>query len=442
MKDNSLINGVIIKAITGEVLTSAENELLDQWLADEENRRLFENLKNKDYLLPKLKEAHAIDMEGDRLFIEQKLAFGKRANITINGRTRQWKLFRDVATSAAAVLLLAAAIFLWLNKRKPDNQPAPKEKAALVQRDIAPGKTKALLTLADGHQLVLDSSVVGKLAQQGGAIVVNENGTLKYQQKDPAQNEGLFNTLSTANAQTYTMVLADGSKVWLNTGASIRYPVSFTGSERKVEITGEAYFEVAHNASKPFIVHVTDQKGTQMDVQVLGTHFNINAYQDETTIKTTLLEGSVKIVNPRHVGAGWQTANGKEIPVILKPGQQAQVGDSVTKVVRNANMEAAIAWKNGRFNFDNDDITVVMRQLTKWYDVEGVYDGPKPTQLFIGEMERGQMLSQVIKILEYTGVHFRIEGRKLVVMSKETYESRKQTDTAEKAKEERTKAEK
>jgi hypothetical protein len=403
--------------------------LLDQWLADEENRRLFENLKNKDYLLPKLKEAHAIDMEGDRLFIEQKLAFGKRANITINGRTRQWKLFRDVATSAAAVLVLAAAIFLWLNKRKPGNQPAPREKAALVQRDIAPGKTKALLTLAEGRQLVLDSSVVGKLAQQGGAIVVNENGTLKYQQKDAAQNEGLFNTLSTANAQTYKMVLADGSKVWLNTGASIRYPVSFTGSERKVEITGEAYFEVAHNASKPFIVQVTDQKGTQMDVQVLGTHFNINAYQDETTIKTTLLEGSVKIIRGNAT-------------TLLQPGQQAQVGDSVTKVVRNANMEAAIAWKNGRFNFDNDDITVVMRQLTKWYDVEGVYDGPKPTQLFIGEMERGQMLSRVIKILEYTGVHFRIEGRKLVVMSKETYETRKRSDSAEKAKEERTKAEK
>ena len=316
MKDNSHINDIIIKAITEEKLSISESADLDQWLTDAENNNLFELLKNKDYLLRQLIAFNEIDVEGDKILLDQKMDFGKRIH---HIKKRQWISFRDVATSAAAVLILAAATFFYLNTRKP----APAEKVeTVVQLDVAPGKTTALLTLADGSKLVLDSTVAGQLAKQGETVVVKENGTLKYQGRNQPQTGELFNILSTANGETYGMVLADGSKVWLNTGASIRYPVAFTGSERKVAITGEAYFEVAHDINKPFIVHVTDNKGAGIDVRVLGTHFNINAYDDEAVIKTTLLEGSVKVV---------KRGTGKEQSAILKPGQQAQTDSGVTK---------------------------------------------------------------------------------------------------------------
>jgi ferric-dicitrate binding protein FerR (iron transport regulator) len=200
----------------------------------------------------------------------------------------------------------------------------------------------------------------------------------------------------------------------LNTGASIRYPVVFTGNERRVEVTGEAYFEVAHNAGKPFIVHVRypsnggagGGQGREMDVQVVGTHFNINAYPDEAVIKTTLLQGAVNIKCNNY-----QT--------LLTPGQQAQVGSGAPQVINNVNVDAVIAWKNGRFIFDNADIDAVMRQLTRWYDIDVVYEGAKPTQRFIGPLDRNITLSKVAFILEYMtpGIHFRIEGRKLIVTS-------------------------
>jgi transmembrane sensor len=401
MTDNSLINSIILKAISEEELSSAEAVIFEEWLTDEENRRWFEKWSNKDYMLQRLIEAHRVDMEGDKIYFEQKLAIGKRVII----KKRQWKLFRDVATSAAAVLILAAATFYLFKVRKEDNNILPKEKATtVILNDIPPGQTTALLTLADGKTLVLDSTAIGRLAQQGGTVVINDRGTLKYQPKD-ASAETLFNTLTTAYGETYAMVLADGSKVWLNAGASIKYPVAFAGSERKVTVTGEVYFEVAKDKSKPFIVHVAGQTGNEMDVHVLGTHFNINAYNDETIIKTTLIEGAVTIKQ-----------GGKE--TLLSPGGQAQVANGVTKVVPDANVAAVTAWKNGWFYFDRNDITVVMRQLAKWYNVEIKYEGAKPTQLFMGEMERNLTLSQAVRALKYmTGVNFRIEAaaRKLIV---------------------------
>ncbi|OQP62168.1 FecR family protein [Niastella populi] len=410
MTDNSLINGIILKAISEEDLNSAEAVIFEEWLTDEDNRRWFEKWSNKDYMLERLIEAHRVDVGGDKAYFEQKLANGKRIII----RKRQWKLFRDVATSAAAVLVLAAAAFYWFRTPNQGDNVLPKDKAATVSlHDIAPGQTTALLTLADGSKLVLDSTAIGQLAQQGGTVVLNGKGILKYQQKDqPA--ELIYNTLTTANGETYAMVMADGSKVWLNAGATIRYPVAFAGNERKVEVTGEVYFEVAPDKNKPFIVHVSGRKENEMDVQVLGTHFNIHAYDDEAIIKTTLVEGSVKI---KHAN----------VETLLEPGQQAQVSNGVTKVKPDANIEAVTAWKNGRFYFSKSDITVVMRQLAKWYNVEVVYEGAKPTKLFIGEMERGLMLSQVLRALEYTtGVHFRVDvaARKLIVEAPKDAKSR------------------
>lgn len=401
MTDNSLINSIILKAISEEELSSAEAVIFEEWLTDEENRRWFEKWSNKDYMLQRLIEAHRVNMEGDKIYFEQKLAIGKRIII----QKRQWKLFRDVATSAAAVLVLAAATFYLFKHRKEDNNILPKEKATtVILNDIPPGQTTALLTLADGKKLVLDSTAIGQLAQQGGTVVFNDKGTLKYQPKD-ASNETLFNTLTTAYGETYAMVLPDGSKVWLNAGASIKYPVAFAGNERKVTVTGEVYFEVAKDKSKPFTVHVMGQKGNEMDVQVLGTHFNINAYHDETSIKTTLIEGAVKI-----------RQGDKE--TLLSPRQQAQVTNGVTTVVSDVDVAAITAWKNGYFNFGKNDITVVTRQLAKWYNVDIIYEGDKPTKTFSGEMERNFTLSQALRALEYTnGVRLRMDvaARKLIV---------------------------
>ena len=411
MKDNSIINEIIIKVYTGEELTSTERTMYEEFIADEANREMVDRLKNGEYLRQILKDFHAIDVAGGRAIIEEKLNgnYGKLIDIQQKpGR----KIFRDVATSAAAVLvILSAAIFLWkYNKR--DKAVEVKENVKIADKKvIGPAQRMASLTLADGSQIMLDSSKAGQLPQQGGAVVMNEKGTVKYQANSTGKDV-LFNTLSTAYAQTYAMELADGSKAWLNAGASIRYPVEFTGNERKVEISGEVYFEIAHNPNKPFIVHVAGQKGP-MDVQVLGTHFNINAYDDEAVIKTTLLEGSVKV-------SKGQKVDGKEESVVLKPGQQAIISQlsqtSHPISVQTVNVNAVVAWKNGVFSFENADIDMVMRQLIKWYDIEVVYAGVKPSDKISGEMQRNLTLPQVAENLEFmTGLHFRIEGRKLIV---------------------------
>ncbi|MBO9202949.1 MULTISPECIES: FecR family protein [Niastella] len=402
MKDNSAINGIIYKVITNEELTSTESTMYEDWIGgDEGKREMVETWKNDEFKIQQLKAFHRIDVKGGWAKIQQGLDNGKQ--VSINNRSR--KLFRDVATSAAAVLfILAAAYLFWY--RKQDNAPVVKETVnPVAKQGIAPAQMSASLTLADGSKILLDSTKAGQLAQQGEAVVVNEKGVLKYEGKTTEQQELLFNTLTTAYAQKYAMVLADGSKVWLNAGASIRYPVAFTGNERKVAITGEAYFEVAHDPNKPFIVHVTDQKGQGMDVQVLGTHFNINAYDDEAVIKTTLLEGSVQIKL-------------NDYQTLLTPGQQSQVGNGAPQVIKNVNVDAVVAWKNGLFSFENTDIGVVMRQLTKWYDIEVVYEGTKPSDKISGEMERDVPLAEVVKKLAFmTHLQFRIEGRKLIVPS-------------------------
>jgi ferric-dicitrate binding protein FerR (iron transport regulator) len=408
MKDNSIINGIIIKVITGEALTSTENTMYEEYVADEGNRQLVEQFKNDEFQLQKLKEYHSVDVVGGRAIIDQKLNYGKQVDIK-----RPRKLFRDVATSAAAVLfILTAAYFLWRYNKHDKGIEVKEDVKKIAQKVIGPAQRIASLTLADGSKIMLDSANTGELAKQGGAVVLNENGILKYQARTTAQ-EVLFNKLTTAYAQTYAMALADGTKAWLNAGASIRYPVEFTGNERRVEVTGEVYFEVAHDANKPFIVHVFSQKGP-IDVQVLGTHFNINAYDDEAAIKTTLLEGSVKVTKDA-------------ASVLLKPGEQTSIFQS-SQLSQPIPVQTAevIAWKNGIFSFKDADIDVVMRQLIKWYDIEVVYEGATPSDKISGEMQRNLTLPQVAENLEFmTGLHFRIEGRKLIVPAASPDDSRK-----------------
>ena len=307
-------------------------------------------------------------------------------------------------SSAAAVLLLVGA-GIYLVARHPQ-QEKPAVVQALVKYDVAPGKQGAILTLADGRTVVLDSLGNGVVATQGGAKVLLNNGRLAYNTESAAATEVAYNTVTTPKGRQFQVSLPDGTKVWLNAASSLRYPTVFAGPERKVEVTGEAYFEVSPQLSKdgdrmPFLVKINEQT----EVQVLGTHFNINAYNDEATINTTLLEGSVRIVK------GGEKA-------VLKPGQQAQTGELARiKIVADANVEKVMAWKNGVFDFQDATLEEVMRQLQRWYDIEVVYEKGVPKLEFIGKMGRDLSLAEVLGGLQLSKVHFRLEaGRRLVVM--------------------------
>jgi transmembrane sensor len=302
------------------------------------------------------------------------------------------------------VILASAAIFL-LNKKDKDIPAASGNKS--LANDVAPGGNKAVLTLANGSRITLDSVANGELAVQGKAKVIKlANGRLLYSESNGDSATMMYNTMSTPRGGQYQLQLPDGTQVWLNAASSITYPVAFTGNERKVTITGEAYFEVAHNPDKPFHVQVNS-----MDVEVLGTHFNINAYADEEMIKTTLLEGSVKLSSLIPLS----TVN-RQLSSTLKPGQQAQYKNAdAIQIIDHANIDQAIAWKNGLFNFYQSDLQAVMRQLSRWYDVEIKYEGDIQPRRFWGKIQRDLNLSEVLEILKETQVHFKLEGKTIIV---------------------------
>jgi len=304
--------------------------------------------------------------------------------------------------AAAAVLIVfmsSALYFLVNNNRNNQNANEITTKTSNLKDDVMPGGDKAMLTLSDGSTIVLDSAGNGILAQQGNTqIIKQQNGELIYNASGEGNNFA-FNILSTPHGGQYKLTLPDGSKVWLNAASSLKYPTAFSGNSRQVEVTGEAYFEITKDVNRPFKVQVN-----QMEVEVLGTHFNVNGYEDEHIIHTTLLEGRVKI-------------NTQEGSNFLNPGQQAQLQKSgKIKLINDADLEEIMAWKNGNFQFENADISVVMRQLARWYDVDVEYKG-NVSRHFIGTISRSVNLSQVLTMLEQTGeVKFKIEGRKVIVM--------------------------
>ncbi|MFA5244393.1 MAG: FecR family protein, partial [Pedobacter sp.] len=277
-----------------------------------------------------------------------------------------------------------------------------------VQKDIEPGDDKAILTLGDGSKIILDDAQNGILANQGGNSVLKAaEGELIYsfteepisKPADKATEQIIYNTIETPKGGKFQVRLPDGSRVWLNAASSLRFPTNFSGSKRQVELNGEAYFEVAHDESKVFEVNTRTQI-----VQVLGTHFNINAYADEPSVNTTLLEGSVRVSDVR-----------TNLSQLLKPGEQSQLTEHI-EVINVKNKAEAVAWKEGYFQFNEADIETVMRQIERWYDVKVIYEGEIPLYRFGGEIERSLSLLQVLKILEKTKVHFRLEGREVIVM--------------------------
>ncbi|HET6723032.1 MAG TPA: FecR domain-containing protein [Chitinophagaceae bacterium] len=307
--------------------------------------------------------------------------------------------FRKFAAAASIIGIVLLTGVLLFNKSGENSFVQGKENSKRFKNDVSPGGNKATLTLADGSTIVLDEAQNGELAQQGNSKIIKLDGKLSYDPINKNPKEVVYNTISTPNGGQYQLELADGSLVWLNATSSIHFPTTFVGKERRIEITGEAYFEIAKNREMPFVVAVNGA-----EVQVLGTHFNINAYNDEDNVKTTLLEGSVKFIS------GDQSN-------ILKPGQQSQLAKNGTiKVANDVNVDEVVAWKNGLFAFENASIEKVMRQFSRWYNVEIEYRG-KTDDLFIAEMRRNIKLSDALRALELTGkVKFDIDGKKIIVM--------------------------
>jgi ferric-dicitrate binding protein FerR (iron transport regulator) len=302
---------------------------------------------------------------------------------------------------AAAVILLVAA-GAWYINRYYQPQPAPMVAGSQL-RDVDPGRNGAVLTLADGSQMVLDSAGNGVITRQNGTSVILKNDGLQDSPEDAGTGEMKYNTVTTSKGRQFRVVLPDGTKVWLNAASYLRFPVAFNAKERMVEFSGEAYFEVAKNAAQPFRLKVPGK----IDLEVLGTVFNVNAYTNESNSYTTLVEGAVRISLTGKTGGA----------VVLKPGEQLQAGGPGMEVTRNANVEQATAWKNGLFNFEGVGLREMMRQLERWYDLEVVYEGNVPDVRFFGEMSRTLQLSDVLAGLERSDVHFRLEeGRRLVVM--------------------------
>lgn len=305
--------------------------------------------------------------------------------------------------AAAVLLIIGAGTFLWhqLPSNKSTSQPI------VSNTDIPAGSEKAMLTLADGSTIMLDSAVNGSLAQQGNMDVVKAtDGQIEYR---PVGKEGDgtvgMNTMHTPNGGEYRLVLPDGTKVWLNAASAITYPTAFTGAQRRVKIDGEVYFEVVRNSQKPFVV---DVQGKTM-VEVLGTTFNINAYGDAGFIEATLLEGSVRV---SAAGAG-QTK-------VLKPRQQARQKinmDAVGQltVVNEIDIEKVVAWRNGLFNFDGMPLSVVMKQFERWYDIEVKYDEKAANLVFRGELYRNLSLVKALDILQGMGIKYQLNGRVLTI---------------------------
>nr|WP_067055209.1 FecR family protein [Mucilaginibacter sp. L294] len=307
-----------------------------------------------------------------------------------------------IAAAAALLLFVSVSAYYLLHKTAPVK---PTAIAQIQKPDFKPGGNKAILTLADGKQIWLKDATNGKLAEQG-AVVINKTAEGKVIYDALAGNTiaaaSAFNTMSTPRGGQYQLTLADGTKVWLNAASSITFPVVFSKNERKVRVNGEAYFEVAHDAGKPFIVATGNQ-----EITVLGTHFNVKAYDDDAGISTTLLAGSIRIKN---------LTSGKAD--LLTPGQQAKIYRDKNDInIKTVNTDDVISWKNGYFLFDNQEIKSIMKIMSRWYDVDIEYKNTNKQDRFGGTFSRSSNMSEILNNLERIGnIHFKMEAKKVIVL--------------------------
>ena len=397
--------------------------LIDKFLAGKTSKEEDEWLKNYYEQFQQSVEWNNAEL-GDEMDVEKRLLSKIRQQIGSEPQTkivpiRNRKRFAWLSAAAAILILISVALWTFPVGRK---SKLPATDVAVTKKepvhDRLPGRNKAVLTLQDGSTIVLDEAANGTIAEQG-ATRINKlsERELSYEGAVGSQIDATmavaFNTLSTPRGGQYQVTLPDGTRVWLNSMSSIQYPTVFRGNERRVSVSGEVYLEVTkkfidgdeRKGRQPFLVSV----GTQADkdtstIEVLGTRFNVMAYGDESELRTTLLEGSIKFYHAKN-------------SCLLIPGQQSQLlKDGGIRVQKEADLEQAVAWKNGYFQFKDADLQSVMRQLSRWYDIDVVYEPGVPKRRFAGQMKKEAQLSSILSILSESNVHFKIDGTKLTVM--------------------------
>ncbi len=403
-KNETYFRQLILGFIKNSISPEEVNELYD--FINREPDKYTEMMEEPDVLYQiKLQLNNPVnDMSQDadeRLQSRLATAIELARSATTQQKPMLRRLVANWRWAAAAIFIIAVGVSILMVLQKKEMQKEQfVDTGTKIQQDVMPGKDGAILTLAGGQQMLLDSMGNGIVTTQGKTTILIRNGLLVYDAASTKNQDVVYNTITTPKGRQYRLQLPDGTEVWLNAASSITYPTAFTGNSRTVTITGEAYFEVTKNKSKAFYVKVNG-----MTVEVLGTRFNINSYSDEGNIKTTLVEGSVKVTS----GTNNKT---------LQPGEQAVAAASASalKVVSDVNIEQIMAWKAGMFNFNNVSLQDVMRQLARWYDVEIEYKGDIKPKKFGGEIQRDLNLSEVLEGLKDIGVRFKIEGKKLVVM--------------------------
>jgi|GEM_PF-28238 len=391
------ISSLIIKHLEG-VASLEEKQALDTWINDSaENQYLFEELCDEFRMNEDL-TTYSGDIKATwakilTLAPELQEATTKQIN---------WLRF---AGAVAIILLMGISFLCFTDDNYTQSHVIQSDSGQYNSSDVVPGGNKATFTLADGKQMSLDVVHNGQVAEQGTMQVVKQgDGTIEYRGSIPSMdgsNQGivvLYNTINTNKGGQYKLQLNDGTPIWLNAASSVTYPTLFTGKKREESISGGVYIEVAPNKSNPFIEHIANNK---TNIEVLGTRFTVNAYEDEPYIKTTLLEGSVKLT---------AQVQGENINTILRPGQQTKVSHENLEKIKEANTEEAIAFINGFFYFNQADIKTVICQSEKWYDIQVLFAQPVRNSTFDGEIQRTLALSVVLEILERNDVKFSVEG--------------------------------
>lgn len=385
------ISELIVRQLEGR-LSELEKAELQQWVGESaEKKTLLNNINDSQYVREELQKFYGYQPDEGWQKIQSFLAIAPE-------QKRLSRIKKSYWLAAATVAGLAIGSALWL-MYFPSGEKHPAQASSASYTDIAaPSASKAMIILQDGSRVVLDSLNPGTLAATKYTnIQKTTDGSIVYQPDAESDTALFFNTLiNPRGSRTVQLTLRDGTRVWLNVDSEIKYPVSFTGQKRKVEVYGEAYFEVAPDKQHPF--EVTTGSTT---VQVTGTHFNVNAYKDEALVNITLLEGAVQV-------------NGKDQKVNLHPGEQAQVGKSI-QLKKQVNTEAVMAWKNGLFSFQGTDIHTIMRQLSRWYDIDVEFTDTI-RENFYGDISRDNPLSTALDMLESTGsIHFKTKGKTIKI---------------------------
>lgn len=408
----------LIEKFLEERLGPEEEKELKEWLAEaEHNDSFFQQITNREVLREKLKYYASTDSEAIWNKTLQKIDGGAKLVDLYPTRKTVRMPFGKIAVAASILVLISAGTWFYFSQSTV-KQTAEKGKnePAINISPIVPGGNKAILTLGDGKTIPLATVQNGNLADQGHMQITKTDGRLIYTRKPDSDgslnSKDIYNTVTTPRGGEYQITLPDGSKVWLNAASSLRFPIAFAGNERIVELTGEAYFEVnpqeqaiakgrnAQNskiAKTPFIVKINTPAGSKNEVEVLGTHFNVMAYTDESAIKTTLVEGKVKVTS----GSSIQT---------IRPGEQARLSEG-TISVKNVEATDIVSWTSGFIPVAGPDVEYTMRQIARWYDVNIIFQGKKPEGSFEGKLPRSGSIENVIKLLNVNNIKARLNGK-------------------------------